>query len=135
MLVYLSALMAEYKLLMKDKNTDYKQMKLQEILDLYAKFHYLEYKSENWSVVDWGCTCVACLRDAVCQHSTLIGMFFNSKLVVPESLVEALPSERKTTLKRGMAGTKRKRYLAAKLLQTKKVNSKSKNLRVVGSMV
>ena len=129
-------LMAEYKLLIKDKNTDYKKMKLPAILDLYGKFHYLEYKMEDWSVVDWGCDCVACLRDCACHHSTLIGMFFSPKISVPDSIEEAVPSMRKgSMLKRGIAGSKRKKYLAAKSLETKKDFVKSKKLRVVGPLV
>ena len=37
--------------------------------------------------------------------------------------------------KRGMAGTKRKKYLAAKVLETRKEFVKSKLLRIVGPMV
>ncbi len=71
------------------------------------------------------------------MHSTLVGMFFNKNIAVPDTLVEqSLPSERKVTgLKRGMAGTKSKKYLAAKALETRKEFVKSKRLRIVGPMV
>ncbi len=95
-------------------------MCLPDILDLYSKFHYITYKEQDWSVVDWGCSCVACLRDCVCSHTTLVGMFFNSSLCVPDSpdsLEQTIPSVSKNAmLKRGIAGSKRKRWLAAKAL-------------------
>ena len=121
---------------MKEFDVSYKQKKLLELLDLYSKCHYLEYKTEGWSVVDWGCTCVRNLRDCVCMHSTLVSMFFHKKIAVPDTLEQSLPSVRKVAgLKRGMAGTKRKKYLAAKALETRKEFVKSKLLRIVGPMV
>jgi hypothetical protein len=129
-------LMEDYKKLIKDKNKDYKTMRLPDMLDLYSKFHYIVYKEPDWSVVDWGCSCVACLRDCVCSHSTLVGMFFSSTLRVPDSLERTVPSVRKNAmLKRGIAGSKRKRWHAAKALETKKVFAKSKLLHVVGPNV
>jgi hypothetical protein len=68
--------MEDFKQMFKEKNNDYKTMPLMGIMDLYSRFHYVAYKAPNWSVVYWDCTCVACLRDCVCLHSTLIGMFF-----------------------------------------------------------
>ncbi len=128
--------MADYKRLMKETDVSYKKKKLPELLDLYSKCHYLGYKTEGGSVVDWGCTCVRNLRDCVCMHSTLVGMFFNKKIDVPDTLEQSLPSERKVSgQKRGMVGTKRKKYLAAKALETRKEFVKSKRLRIVGPMV
>ena len=130
------AIMADYKRLMKETDVSYKKKKLPELLDLYSKCHYLEYKTEGWSVVDWGCTCVRNLRDCVCMHSTLIGMFFHKNIAVPDTLEQSLPSVRKVVgQKRGVAGTKRKKYLAAKALETRKEFVKSKLLRIVGPMV
>ena len=129
-------MMEEYKKLMKEKNNDYKTMRLPDILDLYSKFHYITYKEPDWSVVDWGCSCVACLRDCVCSHTILVGMFFTSSLHVPDSLEQTVPTVRKNAmLKRGIAGSKRKRWLAAKALETKKVFKKSRLLHVVGPKV
>jgi hypothetical protein len=128
-------IMEEYKRLMKESDVSYKTKKLPELLDLYSKCHYLEYKTEGWSVVDWGCTCVRNLRDCVCMHSTLVGMFFHKNIVVPDTLERTLPSLRKVSAKRGMAGTKRRNYLAAKALETKKQFVKSKRLNIVGPMV
>ena len=129
-------LMEEYKKLLKEKNNDYKTMRLPDIMDLYTKFHYVTYKEPDWSVVDWGCTCVACLRDAVCPHSVLVDMFFNSSLRVPDSLEQTVPSMRKNSmLKRGIAGSKRKRWQAAKALETKKLFVKSKKLCVKGPKI
>ena len=54
-------LMEGYQKLMKEKNNDYKTMRLvrlPDILDLYSNFHYITYKEPDWSVVDWGCSCV-----------------------------------------------------------------------------
>ena len=111
-------------------------MRLPDILDLYSKFHYITYKEPDWSVVDWGCSCVACLRDCVCSHTILVGMFFTSSLHVPDSLEQTVPTVRKNAmLKRGIAGSKRKRWLAAKALETKKVFKKSRLLHVVGPKV
>ena len=111
-------------------------MCLLDILDLYFKFHYVVYKEQDWSVVDWGCSCVAGLRDAVCSHTTLIGMFFRSSLRVPDALERTVPSVRKNAmLKRGIAGSKHKRWHAAKALETKKGFLKSKPLRVVGPTI
>ena len=129
-------MMEDYKKLMKEKNNDYKTMRLPDILDLYSKFHYITYKEPDWSVVDWECSCVACLRDCVCSHTILVGMFFTSSLRVPDSLEHTVPTVCKNAmLKRGIAGAKRKRWLAAKALETKKVFKKSKLLRVVGPKV
>ena len=86
------AVMADYKRLMKEKDVSYKKKKLQQLLDLYSKCHYLEYKTEGWSVVDWGCTCVRNLRDCVGMHSTLICMFFHKNIAVPDTLEQSLPS-------------------------------------------
>ncbi len=100
-------------------------MHLLDILYLYSKFHYITYKEQDWSVVDWGCSCVACLRDCVCSHSTLVGMFFNPSLSVPDPLEQTVPSVCKNAmLTRGIAGSKHKRCLAAKALETKKSNAK-----------
>jgi hypothetical protein len=69
------------------------------------------------------------------MHSTLVGMFFHKNIVVPDTLERTLPSLRKVSAKRGMAGTKRRNYLAAKALETKKQFVKSKRLNIVGPMV
>ncbi len=39
------SLIEDYKMFIKDKNTDYKTMKIPEIMDFYSKFHYLAYKT------------------------------------------------------------------------------------------
>ncbi len=66
----------------------------------------------------------------------LISMFFHKNIAVPDTLEQSLPSVQKVAgQKRGMAGTKRKKYLAAKALETRKEFVKSKLLRIVGPMV
>ena len=45
--------MEDYKKRFKQKNNDYTTMRLQDIMDLYFKFHYVVYKEPDWSVVDW----------------------------------------------------------------------------------
>jgi hypothetical protein len=55
-----------------------------------------------------------------------MSMIFNASIEVPDSVEEALPTARKIALKRDIAGTKRKRYLAAKALETKNSVHKSK---------
>ena len=45
--------MEDYKKRFKQKNNDYTTMRLQDIMDLYFKFHYVAYKEPDWSVVDW----------------------------------------------------------------------------------
>ena len=75
------------------------------------------------------------LRDCVCVHSTLVGMFFHKNIAVPDTLERTLPSLRKVAAKRGIAGTKRRNYLAAKALETRKEFVKSKRLNIVGPMV
>ncbi len=62
------------------------------------------------------------------MHSTLIGMFFHKNIAVPDTLSHAgaVASFKVAGLKRGMADTKRKKYLAAKALETRKEFVKSK---------
>ena len=128
-------LMRDYLRLISPKNKEYEKMSLPDILNLNLKFNLLEYKYDGWSVIDWGCTCVACLRDCVCPHSLLLGLFF-SIIKVPDDLEIAIPTDRRgASLRRGIAGSKRKNYLAAKALEKKKVFVKSKKLKIVGPMV
>ena len=128
-------IMSDYRKLLKSKNHDHEGMTLPEILDLNFKFHHINYKCEDWSVVDWACNCVTSLSHCICPHTALVGMFFSPKLKMPSSLEDTLPSNRKQALKRGIAGTKRKQYLAAKAMETKKKFVKSKKLRVIGPSV
>ncbi len=66
-------------------------------------------------------------------------MFFHNNIAVPDTLEQSLPSVCKVAglsgLKRGMAGTKRKKYLAAKALETRKEFVKSKLLLFFCPMV
>ncbi len=104
----------EYKRLMKERDTSYKAMTLPEILDLYSKFHYVQFRSAS----DWCCTCVHNLRDCICAHSTLMAMVFDASIEVPDSGEESFPTVRKIAvliaLKHCTAGTKLKKHLAAK---------------------
>jgi hypothetical protein len=99
---------------MDAKDTSYKSMKLPELLDVYSRFHSLEYRGSEWSTSDWGCTCVRSLRDYVCSHAVLMTMLFDQDFELPEALEEAIPTAPKLALKRGITGTKHKRYLAAR---------------------
>ena len=128
-------IMADFRKLLRSKNQDHEGMTLPEILDLNFKFHHIHFKFEDWSGVDWACNCVTSLSHCICPHTALVGMDFSPKLKIPGSLDETIPSNRKQALKRGIAGTKRKQYLAAKAMETKKKFVKSKKLRVVGPSV
>jgi hypothetical protein len=127
--------MAECKRLMKEKDTSYK-MSLPEILDLYSKSHYVQFRAENWSASNWCCTCVSCLHDCICAHSTLMDMVFHATMAVPDSIEDSLLTVSKLAgPKRCIAGTKRNEYPAAKALESKKSFVKSKILRAVGPLV
>ena len=125
----------DYRRLMDSKDTSYKSMHLPEILDVYAQFHSLEYRGAEWSTSNWGCTCVLSLRDCICSHATLMTMLFDPAMEVPDSVEESIPSARKIALKRGIAGSKRKKYLAARAAQTKNSCQKAKRFCPVGPMV
>ena len=120
---------------MDAKDTSYKSMELPELLDVYSRFHYLEYRGAKWSTSDWGCTCVHSLRDGVCSHAVLVSMLFDPDFELPETLEEAIPTARKLALKRGIAGSKRKRYLAARAAETKSSCQKAKKFCPLGPMV
>jgi hypothetical protein len=107
-------------------------MNLPELLDIYSKFHHLEHRGEKWSTSDWGCTCVHLLRDGVCSHAVIVSMLFELEFQVPETLEEAVPTACKLTLKRGIAGNKSKRYLAARAAETKSSSHKAKKFCPVG---
>jgi hypothetical protein len=65
-----------------------------------------------------------------------MAMVFHATLAVPDSIEDSLPTVLKLAgLKRCIAGTKRKKYLAAKALESKKSFVKSKKLCVVGPLV
>ncbi len=65
-----------------------------------------------------------------------MAVVFHDTMAVPDSLEETLPTVCKLSgLKHRIAGTKCKRYLAAKTLESKKNFVKSKILRVVGPLV
>ncbi len=51
----------DFRRLMDAQDTSYKSKQLQELLDVYSRFHYLEYRGAEWSTSDWGCTCVRSL--------------------------------------------------------------------------
>jgi hypothetical protein len=120
---------------MDAKDTSYKSKELPELLDVYSRFHYLEYRGAEWSTSDWGCTCVHSLRDGVCSHAVLVSRLFDPEFELPETLEEAIPTARKLALKRGIAGNKCKRYLAARAAETKSSCHKAKKFCPLGPMV
>jgi hypothetical protein len=44
----------DFRRLMDAKDTSYKSKQLSELLDVYSRFHYLEYRGAEWSVVTGG---------------------------------------------------------------------------------
>ncbi len=54
-------------------------------------------------------------------------MLFDPDFELPESVEEAIPTACKLTLKRGIAGTKRKRYLADRAAETNNLARKPRN--------
>ena len=62
-------------------------------------------------------------------------MLFDRDLELPESVEEAIPTACKVTLKRGITGTKSKRYLAVRAAETKSSCHKAKKFCPVGPMV
>ncbi len=84
-------------------------MSLSEILDLYTKCHYVQFRAENWSVSNWCCTYVSCLHDCICAHST----HGHATMAVPDSIEDSLPTVCKLAgHKRGITEPKHKKYLA-----------------------
>ncbi len=62
-------------------------------------------------------------------------MVFDATIEAPYSVEESLPTVHKIVSKRESAGTKRKKYLAAKALEPKKSFQKSKEFRAVSPIV
>ncbi len=63
----------------------------------------------------------------VCSHAVLMTMLFDPDFELPESLEEAIPTARKLALKRGITGTKCKRYLAARAAELRVHARKPRN--------
>ncbi len=101
---------------MKEKNDDYKTMCLPDILDLYSKFHYVIFKEPEWSVVDW-----------VLMRCMLVCVLIRPSSACSSLQFSVYPTQTGTSvrksvmLKRGIAGSKRKRWLAAKALKNEKL--------------
>ncbi len=111
-------------------------MALPQLLDTAEKFHLIEDKGSGWSVVRWACSCTRCYKWGCCGHDALIDMVLNAKRVVPEDLEVARPPLRKLcTESRGMAGTKRKQYMAGIEQEKKTGVKKSKKLNITGPIV
>ncbi len=64
-----------------------------------------------------------------------MSMVFNASVQVPNLVDAALPTASKIALKRGIAGTKSKRKIAAKALETKDSIHKSKKFCPVSTIV
>ncbi len=62
-------------------------------------------------------------------------MLFDLDFELPETLEEEIPTASKLALKRGIAGNKRKRHLAARAAETKISCQKAKRLCPLGPMV
>ena len=62
-------------------------------------------------------------------------MLFNLDFELPEFQEESIPTARKLALKRGIAGTKCKRYLAARSAENKISCQKAKKFSPVAPMV
>ena len=62
-------------------------------------------------------------------------MLFEPEFQVPETLEEAVPTACKLALKRGIAGNKRKRYLAVRAAETNTSSQKAKKFCPVGPLV
>ncbi len=62
-------------------------------------------------------------------------MLFDLGFELPESLEEAIPTACKLALKRGIKGTKSKRYLAVRAAETKSSCQKAKKFCPVGPMI
>ncbi len=123
--------------LMDAKDTSYKLKQLPELLDVYSRFNSLEYRGAEWSTSNWGCTCqcVHSLSDCICSHTAFMTLLFYPDFELPESLEEAIPTASKLALKRGITGTKLKRYLAARAAETEISLQKAKKFCPVGLMV
>lgn len=122
--------------LTRKRNKEYQSMTLPELLDTTERFHIIEDKGSDWSVVRKGCSCTRCYQWCVCGHNVLFDMMLNAARVVPEKLELTSPSLRKLrTGSRGVAGTKRK-LLLARIERDKKTGvKKSKKLKILGPNV
>ncbi len=116
----------------RPKKKEHQSMTLSQLLDTAEQFHLIEDKGSKWSVVRWACSCTRCYQWACCGYDALIDMLMNAERVVPADLEHARPSLRRLcTGSKGMAGTKRKQFLA-RIEQEKKTGvKKSKKFNII----
>ena len=118
--------MEYFKELCEPTDESFQSMKLDELLDVDDSFVHVYYHGKDWSVVDLACTCKYCYQWAVCAHSALVAMCFDSTLRVPDAWEQAEPGLRKARGRRGVgagrgiAGVKRRLKLVKTIEKEKR---------------
>ena len=83
-------------------------------LRVYSDFHSVT-PAPTWGDVPFACSCPDSHKHCICEHAALIASVYDSDVVVPDALIADSPSKRKKTrLGKGVAGTRRRRLLAAR---------------------
>ena len=63
-----------YVSLAKAEDDSFREMTLDQLLDINDSFLYLEAREKDWSVIDMACTCKRSYKWAACCHSALVGL-------------------------------------------------------------
>jgi hypothetical protein len=117
---------AAYARLAKEGDETFREMTLDQLLDVHDSFLYLEARDEDWSVIDIACTCKRCYKWAVCSHTALISLICVDELEIPGKWVQAEPGLRKARGRRsvglgsGIAGVQRSLKLMNKIAKEKR---------------